>query len=107
LVVFWYNYSVRTERIQKGDRKMVYSDVSRFGFIGIIPAPKGANGTYSKNNKAIRSKVTESVKSNNEFVQFALKDKCADHLNEILGSVVEFIIKCNEAYYYFNGKGGK
>jgi len=83
---------------------MVYSDVERFGFIGIIPAPKGENGTYSKNNKAVRAKVTDSVHSNHEFVQFALEDERADHLNEILGSVVEFILKCNEAYYYFNGK---
>ncbi len=86
---------------------MVYSDVERFGLIGIIPAPTGKSNTYSKNNRSVRSKVTESVKSNQEFVQFALEDELADHLNEILGSVVEFIIKCNEAYYYFNGKGGK
>lgn len=80
---------------------MVYSDIEKFGFIGIIPKPKTKSGEYSKQNKSVRKIVIENVKNNKDFVQFALKEKGAQRINEILGGVVEFIIRCNEAYYYY------
>lgn len=83
---------------------MVYSDVERFGFIGIIPSPKTKSGTYSKQNKSVRKIVADKVKSNKEFVRFALEDLDAMYINEILGHVVEFILRCNEVHYYFGGK---
>lgn len=77
---------------------MVYSDVKKYGLIGILPQKK-RYGT--KKDMAI---VTAAIKNNPEFIQFSLKDEKAEYLNDILFGLVEWVIKCNEVYYLYELK---
>ena len=80
---------------------MVYSDIEKYGFIGIIPPPKTKDGDYAKHNRKVRKTIENAILNNREFVQFALKDTKSDYLNQILGRLIEWILHCNEAYYYY------
>lgn len=77
---------------------MVYSDVKKIGLLGIVSPPKSAAG-YTKRNKKARLEARAAILNNKPFIQFALKDKQALYINDILGALVEWVIKCNEVYY--------
>lgn len=74
---------------------MLYDDVKKYGLVGILPAKK-RYGT--KKDVAV---VIDAIKSNKEFIQYALKEEQADYLGEILAGLVEWVIKCNEVYYKY------
>lgn len=78
---------------------MVYSDIEKYGFLGIVPPPK--SGGYRKNNKSARKAIKDAILKNKDFIQFVLRDKKADYINDILGSCIEWILKCNEVYYCY------
>lgn len=77
---------------------MLYDDMKKWGLVGILPAKKRYG---SKKDVAI---VIDAIKSNKEFIQYALKEKQADYLSEILAMLVEWVIKCNEVYYNYELK---
>lgn len=72
---------------------MVYSDIKKYGFLGIIPKKK-RYGT-EKDKRIVRG----AILNNKEFMQYAMQKKEVSYINEILGSLINFIIKCNEAFY--------
>ena len=72
---------------------MVYSDIKKFGFLGIIPKKK-KYGT--EKDKCI---VREAIQNNKEFIQFVLCEKNISDINEILADLTNFIVRCNEAFY--------
>lgn len=80
---------------------MVYSDVKNYGLIGILPDKK-RYGT--KKDIAI---TTDAIKKNKAFIQFVLEGKKAEYLNEILGGLVEWVIKRNEVFYKYELKREK
>lgn len=77
---------------------MLYCDIKKWGLVGILPVKKRYG---SKKDIAI---VTEAIKSNKTFIQYALQEEQADYLGEIMGSLVEWVIKCNEVYYNYELK---
>lgn len=71
---------------------MVYSEVVKAGLCGILPKKKryGSHKDICIIDKAIRA--------NTEFCQKAMTEKGADYLNEIIGNLTAFVLKCNIIY---------
>lgn len=72
---------------------MVYSDIKKYGLLGILPKKK-RYGT--KKDKQI---VREAVVANKNFLQFALQGVGATYVEKRIEKVVSFVITCNEAFY--------
>lgn len=73
---------------------MVYSDIERFHLLGIIPKKK----RYGTPKDVERCR--NCILKNQEFIQFALNEEHTESLDEILPQLVEWVIKCNEVYYW-------
>ena len=90
--IYYNNVLVWKQNPQRGVN-MVYSDIKKFGFLGII-SKKKRYGT-EKDKRIVR----EAILNNKEFMQYAMQKKEVSYINEILGSLINFIIECNEAFY--------
>ena len=77
---------------------MNYLDYKKHGFIGILPNKK-RYGT-EKDKRILK----EAILKNKDFCQKAMKENEVNYLNDILGSLIEFGIRCNEAYWKYEVK---
>ena len=82
---------------------MVYSDILKSNLHNILPAPKGKNGNYNRTEK-LKSKVEKAILENKEFCQMAIQKSGVEYINDILPKLVNFVINCNECYYYYQDK---
>jgi len=72
-----------------------YGDVERFGLLGILPKKK-RYGT-EKDKRIAR----EKIKENNEFIQYAIAISGAHYINDIMDKLVDWVVFCNETYYFY------
>lgn len=71
---------------------MTYSDVVKAGLCGILPKKK----RYGS-HKDIRI-IDHAIRNNIAFCQKAMAECNADYINEIIGKMTAFVLKCNEIY---------
>ena len=76
---------------------MVYSDIKKFNLHNILKQQK----QYNTKSKKLRKQVQTAILNNKDFIQFALKSTNEDYINNILGKLITFIIKCNDCYYNY------
>lgn len=75
---------------------MVYGDIINFNLANILPKKKRYGTDKDK------SIVYNAIVNNKEFVQFALNKTGADYINQIIDKLIDFIITCNQIYYFYD-----
>ena len=74
---------------------MFYQDIINFNLVGILPKKKRYGTDKDK------SIVYNAIVNNKDFVQFALNKTGANYINQIIDKLIDFIIKCNQIYYFY------
>lgn len=75
---------------------MVYGDIVNFNLANILPKKKRYGTSKDK------SIVYNAIVNNHEFVQFALNKTGAYYINQIIDKLIDFIITCNQIYYFYD-----
>ena len=76
---------------------MVYSDIKNFNLHNILKQQK----QYNTKSEKLRKQVRTAILNNKDFIQFALKSTNESYINNIIGNLITFIIKCNDCYYNY------
>lgn len=72
---------------------MVFSDLKKFGLHNCLKPQKRRTAEQRKIAK-------DKILKNKAFIQFCLKDKKTKYFNTIIEPVIDFVILCNEAFYF-------
>ncbi len=73
---------------------MTYKDIMKHNLHNILPSDRKYYGT----KKDVET-VTEAIKSNREFMQFAMAEKNATYINDIISHLIKFVVVCNAVTY--------